>query len=159
MNVTTIKQLHEYYQTASLLETAQYARTLGFRVTRQALSRMFRELDLDVRTPNGHDPIRQRSRYLTPYHHIAARAIEIAMADIAAYRRGTGRYIDYLSACYFFTTERFRDLVEGLKDAAGLDVQLELPVGVTMSEVLEARQKYLEACQMFLAPEEYPDEL
>lgn len=153
--------LHKHYLESTLVGTSRYAwEHFRLRITRQTLSRLFREKDLPIRPANGHDGRPHvRLRYLTPYHHIAAKAIEIAMADIAAYRRGTGAYINYLTACYFFTTDRFRCLVNGLRDAAGLDVELTVPVGVTMEEVLSARQTYLEMCQYHLESEEYRNEL
>lgn len=111
------KRLHgKYYNDLlSLTRTAEWAKK-QFKIkklTRHHLSAFFHNNGWNVHPPNGRSvmPFR-RDDYYDGDGKLAVTMIEDAYKDIANYMLGNGNFLDFITACWFFTGDTYQTFLD-----------------------------------------------
>lgn len=132
-----LEKVHEYYmEVESLNKTTEwFNKKYKGSINRHQLSLKFKENDLYVQPANGQpEGSNWRINKHSPQWQLAFAILKQALKDIEKYKEGKGSKIDFLSACYFFASDFYRDILSFLND--GIDINDDiLPEGLNETVV------------------------
>lgn len=140
-----VNSLHKkYMKLQSLNQTVDYLlEKYDIEINRHQLSMFFKRKGLEVLPPNGRSVNNYRimNKYASPESEMAANMLKLAIKDVKDFVAGRGKTIDFLSACYFFTSDLYQTVLYIL----GSDLDHEnLPEGVTENVVRQGASLYMD---------------
>lgn len=141
-----ITEIHaKYNETQSLERTVKWlADEHGYNITRQRLSRMFKENGLYVSPPNGWPDLfwEDTTSHLDKVGRFAAEMIRLAYDDLRNDADLTD--MNFMSAAYFVSSEFYEVLLQVVMrnvKYTSVDQSL-LPEGIDIDKVIQAREIY-----------------
>jgi hypothetical protein len=148
MSESFVREIHKkYLELKSLQMTAEWLfDDHGIDLNRHKLSRLFRSRALWVNDPNGRPQphYRDTRSYMDEYNELAADMVELAWDDYRSYMRGDGTKIDWMSACWYLSSEFYQSCLDRLNQnvtTGKFDANM-MPPGVKVEDIVLGRGLY-----------------